>query len=56
MNIKDYAKLINKAKTKKELQDITYKALTTDDECKVFSKKYDKIIQLCIKREIELGI
>ena len=55
MSIADYKKKINKATTKEELQNISYNALKNDPECTVFSKKYDKIINLCTRREIELG-
>lgn len=47
---------IKKATTKAELSNISYKALRDDEECTVFSKKYDRIIALCTKREIELGL
>ena len=54
--LKEYQSMIKKAKTKEELQSISYNALKNDEECKVFSKKYDKIINMCIKREMELGV
>ena len=51
-----YEAEIKKATTKAELSNISYTALRDDEECTVFSKKYDKLITLCVKREIELGL
>lgn len=51
-----YEAEIKKATTKAELSNISYTALRDDEECTVFSKKYDKLIMLCVKREIELGL
>ena len=53
--ISEYKKAIGKATTKEELQAISYEALKNDDECTVFSKKYDKIVGLCVRREAELN-
>lgn len=55
MELKEYQKIIKKAKSKDELQQISYKALRDDKECTVFSKKYNKIVNMCIKREMELS-
>lgn len=54
--LKLYEAEIKKATTKAELSNISYTALRDDEECTVFSKKYDKIINLCVKRELELGL
>lgn len=54
--LKLYEAEIKKATTKAELSNISYTALRDDEECTVFSKKYDKIINLCTKRELELGL
>lgn len=35
---------------KKELYAISYDALKNEDKCTVFSKKYDKIVELCTFR------
>ena len=51
-----YEAEIRKATTKAELSAISFAALRDDDECTVFSKKYDRIIDLCVKREMELGL
>ena len=51
-----YEAEIRNATTKAELSNISYMALRDDEECTVFSKKYDRIIALCVMREIELGL
>lgn len=51
-----YGGMIKHAATKEELEDISYDALRDDPECTVFSKKYQAIIKMCVKREIELGL
>lgn len=55
MEIKDYKKLIDKAKTKDELQSITYKCLQEQGQT-LMSKKYNKVVDLAIQRQISLGI
>lgn len=50
----DYKAQIQRAKSKEELQQISYLALRDDPECTAFSRKYDKIVTLCVKREMEL--
>ena len=55
MEIKDYKKLIDKAITKEELQNITYKCLQEEGET-LTSKKYNKVVDLAIHRQISLGI
>ncbi|MBR1683648.1 MAG: hypothetical protein IJ708_00815 [Clostridia bacterium] len=49
-----YKKLAKQAKTAEDLQAISYNALRDDPECDVFSKKYDKIVAICVKREMEI--
>lgn len=55
MEIKDYKKLIDKATTKDELQNITYKCLKEQGQT-LNSKKYNKVVDLAIQRQIKLGI
>lgn len=55
MEIKDYKKLIDKATTKEELQNITYNCLQEKGET-LMSKKYNKVVDLAIQRQIKLGI
>ena len=51
-----YGGMIKHATTKAELDAISYDALKNDPECTVFSKKYNAIIKMCVKREMELGL
>ena len=48
---------INKAETQGKLRDIAYEAFLQDDRA-LQSKNslYGKVVKLCIKREIELGL
>ena len=55
MEIKDYKKLIDKATTKEELQNITYKCLQEKGQT-LMSSKYNKVVDLAIQRQIKLGI
>ena len=55
MEIKEYKKLIDKATTKDELQNITYMCLKEQGQT-LNSKKYNKVIDLAIQRQISLGI
>ena len=51
----EYKERIAKATTKAELGDISYKAYLADDDALSGKKTlYDKVIELCIKREAEL--
>lgn len=56
LSLAAYGGMIKSAKTKEELEKISYGALKNDPECTVFSEKYNKIIRMCVKREIELGL
>ena len=49
-----YKELAAQANTVEELQTISYNALRDDPECTAFSGKYDKIVAMCVKREMEL--
>ena len=49
-----YSNMIKAAKTKEELKKISYDAIKDDPECTVFSKKYNAIIKMCVKREMEM--
>ena len=56
-SLSDYKSKIKMATTKEELQDISYKAFLEDD--KALSGKitlYNRVVNLCIKREVELGL
>ena len=56
MNINEYKTIINNATTKDELREISYKAFLEYDNALSGKKSlYDKIIDLCIKREEELS-
>lgn len=55
MEVKEYKKLIDKATTKDELQNITYQCLKEDGQT-MMSKKYNKVVDLAITRQISLGI
>ena len=55
MDIKDYKKLIDKATTKDELQNITYNCLKEQTQT-LMSSKYNKVVDLAIHRQIKLGI
>jgi len=52
--ISEYRRAIKQAQSKQELDEISFNALKNDDECTVFSKKYDKIIDMCVRRSEEL--
>lgn len=57
MTLAEYKAEIKKATTKDELRQITYKAFLEDDDAlKGKQSIYDKVINLCIKREEELGL
>lgn len=49
----DIKKHINAAATKEELQDISYDVFKAHH---FDTKLADKVIQLCIQREVELGL
>ena len=55
MEIKEYKKLIDKATTKDELQNITYKCLQEKGQT-LMSSKYNKVVDLAIRRQISLGL
>lgn len=48
---------ISKAETQEKLGDIAYEAFLHDDRA-LQSKNslYEKVVKLCIKREVELGL
>jgi len=50
-----YKKLISKANSAEELQNISYGALKNDPECTAFSKKYNKIVAMCVQKEMSLS-
>ena len=48
---------ISKAETSEKLGDIAYEAFLQDDlALKSWNSLYGKVVKLCIKREIELGL
>ena len=55
MELKDYKKLISKATTREELQNITYNCLAGEAQT-INSKFYNKVVTLAVQREIELGL
>ena len=55
MELKDYKKLINKASSKDELQQIVYNCFLENGQS-IISKKYNQVLKLAIMREIELGL
>ena len=57
MTLKEYQEAIKKAITKEELRQISYKAFLQDDNALRGKRSlYDKVITLCVSREIELGL
>ena len=55
LTLSDFIKLVSKAKTKEELQDITYKALSQDENPNDSNSLYNKVFEMSIKRTIEIG-
>lgn len=55
--LNEYKDEISKAETSKKLGDIAYEAFLQDDRA-LQSKNslYEKVVKLCIKREVELGL
>ena len=53
MDLKEYKKLIKQAKSKQELQNITYRCLLEEGQ-NINSKKYNNVIKYAIYRELEL--
>lgn len=48
---------ISKAETQEKLGDIAYEAFLQDDlALQSWDSLYGKVVKLCIKREIELGL
>ena len=57
MTLKEYQNQIKAATTKEELHQISYKALTGDGNALRRSNSlWNKVIDLCVKREVELGL
>ena len=52
--IAHYRKLISQVETVDQLQGISYSALRDDPECTAFSRKYDKIVAMCVEREMKM--
>ena len=55
LTLSDFIKLVSKAKTQEELQDITYKALSQDENPNDSNSLYNKVFEMSIKRTIEIG-
>ena len=52
--LQDFKAQIQKAKTKEELRQISYSALVQDQQAlKKKNSLYEKVIDLCIKRELK---
>lgn len=52
-----YKQEIEKATTKEELSNISYKAFLADPDALSGKRTlYDEVVDLCIKRELELGV
>lgn len=57
MTLAEYKAEIKKATTKEELRQIAYKAFLQDENAlKGKRSLYEKVITLCINREVELGL
>ena len=57
MMLAEYKAEIKKATTKEELRQITYKAFLQDENAlKGKRSLYEKVITMCISREVELGL
>lgn len=57
MTLAEYKTEIKKATTKEELRQITYKAFLQDENAlKGKRSLYEKVITMCINREVELGL
>ena len=57
MTLAEYKVEIKKATTKEELRQITYKAFLQDENAlKGRQSLYEKVITMCINREVELGL
>ena len=57
MTLAEYKAEIKKATTKEELRQITYKAFLQDENAlKGKRSLYEKVITMCISREVELGL
>lgn len=57
MTFSEYKAEIKKATTKEELRQIAYKAFLQDENAlRGKLSLYDKVINLCVKREDELGL
>lgn len=54
MKLEEYKKLINIAKTKDELQRTTLLCLKEEGQT-VFSKKYNKVLDLAIRKQMSFG-
>lgn len=55
LNLSDFIKLVSKAKTQEELQNITYQALSQDENPNDSNSLYNKVFEMSIKRTIEIG-
>jgi aspartate/glutamate racemase len=55
LTLSDFIKLVSKAKTQEELQNITYQALSQDENPNDSNSLYNKVFEMSIKRTIEIG-
>ena len=55
--LKDFQVAIQKATTKDELREITYKAFLSDDNSLRGARSlYNKVVTAAVNREVELGL
>ena len=57
MTLAEYKEEIKKATTREELRQISYKAFLQDESAMRGKRSlWDKVVTLCVEREVELGI
>lgn len=57
MTLAEYKSEIKKATTKEELRQISYQAFLQDENAlKGKRSLYEKVITMCINREVEIGL
>lgn len=50
-----YAEQIRHAKSKQELEQISYRAFRDDPQCMANNPKMNRITAMCVLREVDLG-
>ena len=57
MTLAEYKEEIKKATTREELRQISYKSFLQDESAMRGKRSlWDKVVTLCVEREVELGI